>query len=277
MTPIEAAVLERFIVAAALLLGSAEDIIFGVQTYGASEILSARSVERFRKHLGIADVIILQRLRTERAMRLFFGVRMGLAASLMVPWSGYTFSLLGLCILQFILARRLRVGLDGSDQMTSLLLVALTIQSFAPLTALIVQVFIALQLTIAYLTAGVAKLVSKDWRGGQGLRGVMGTALYGSRSLRKVLDYHPLMSVGASACIYGGQIVADLSFILGGPWTLVGVALAVLFHLSVALIMRLTGFLLTFGACLPSVVLYSNYGVRKQFLHLLATCFCFLN
>jgi hypothetical protein len=53
--------------------------------------------------------------------------------------------------------------------------------------------FIAAQVLLAYFASGLSKIVSGVWRNGRVMSGILSTEGYGSSTLAKLLNYHPLI------------------------------------------------------------------------------------
>ena len=92
-------------------------------------------------------------------------------------------------------------GLDGSDQMQTIVLSALLLYHVAPYGAgrVIALGFIAAQSMLSYFSAGYAKLTSPMWRDGTAISGVLDTLSYGSSRATRVAS--PLASHGQSTML----------------------------------------------------------------------------
>ena len=91
------------------------------------------------------------------------------------------------------LAQRTLFGGDGSDQMGLVLAIGLLLMLIGKTTGsvdvtTVGAVAIGGQSTIAYFSAGAAKLISPVWRDGSAIRGVMDTQTYGHKSAIRYLD-----------------------------------------------------------------------------------------
>lgn len=264
MTPAEAFLAERIILGIGISITSLEDVFHSRSLFSSGSVFAEENVRLFGRDIPLFDNAIYKVFNNQSTMRGFFVVRamLGIAMCLPLAQALIAAALLTAMIAQLALVRRLRYGMDGSDQMTTLILAALTLGALFPAAMLQTQAFIALQLTLAYGTAGVAKFSSKTWRSGKGFRGVMSTALYGNRQISRIFDFHPALPVISSFTIYAGQVSIATLFVIGGGAAFVGVALATMFHFLVAFTMRLTSFLLAFGAGFPAVLLLSSECAR---------------
>jgi hypothetical protein len=154
-------------------------------------------------------------------------------------------------------AWRRRVGGDGGEQMTTMVLIASSIGltfSLTPSVQCVAAFFIAMQSCLAYFSAGMAKLLSSVWRSGDALRCIVNTSTHGSQWLVELLTRYPRFS----AMVNWGLILAELAFpaVLIAPrggacFFLLGVGL--LFHVSNAVVMGLNNFIWAFLATYPCI------------------------
>ncbi len=174
----------------------------------------------------------------------------------------FVLALLVGCLLASHLVGNLRcqIGLDGADQMRTLVLAGLLVFLTAPgpLLQAAALWFIAAQAVCAYLTSGIAKLVSPTWRGGSAVAAIVNAESYGDRRLAHLLMGHRWLSVTASRGTILLECVGPL-LLLGGPTLcLVFIAAAVLFHIAIAVAMGLNDFLWSFTASLPALLYVSH-------------------
>ena len=163
---------------------------------------------------------------------------------------------LALAVTAVLTVQRSAYGLDGSDQMSVLALVTAAGALLAgpdSTASRVLLVFLAAQLVLSYLVAGVTKLVSPQWRSGTGLAGVFGTAEYGSAGLHAFTTRHP----GLVRLAAHGTIAFECTFWVAlfapTPVLLAYLAMGLAFHLSVAVTMGLTTFVFAFPAAYPAV------------------------
>ncbi|MBV9823860.1 MAG: hypothetical protein JO144_16640 [Actinobacteria bacterium] len=155
----------------------------------------------------------------------------------------------------FIHARH-AYGLDGSDQMTTIVLAGLSIYACsAPgsLAATVGVCFVAFQGILSYFTSGVAKAMSARWRSGDALFAILNTQSYGSRSLAPLLVEHPHLS----KAVNWGVIVYEVLFplaIFGGTMALVIFTLGVVMHAGIAASMGLNLFFWSFISTYPAIL-----------------------
>ncbi|MCC6438858.1 MAG: HTTM domain-containing protein [Acidimicrobiales bacterium] len=148
---------------------------------------------------------------------------------------------------------RHRFGLDGSDQMISIVLVGIVVGSVVDDASAqnVTIAFVTAQLVLSYVVAGVAKIISPEWRSGRAVLGISETRSYGSERTVRVLRRHRPLAVAMAWATMGFEVAAPL-LLLGGPKAaLVFLALGACFHLSVAVTMGLNSFVFAFMAAYP--------------------------
>lgn len=156
--------------------------------------------------------------------------------------------------------RNTAYGIDGSDRMTLILLLAVTLYYAFPHTAagIAVACFIALQSMLAYFTSGMVKLVSPMWRKGRAIPSILSTDTYGSTLFNRLFTRLPM----AAKLLCWLTIIFECSFplvILASPKAaLVLLACALSFHLMIAATMGLNGFVWTFAATYPAIIYFSQ-------------------
>lgn len=164
--------------------------------------------------------------------------------------------LLALCG-RLIVNLRTTYGMDGSDQMVVIVLSALTIARFGNQVAGVPEacvIFVAAQVMVAYLTAGVAKVVSPTWRSGVAIPAILRTASYGTEAAaiwlidRDKIARVLCRSIIAMECLLPFAVLSGVP----GGWVFVGGGL--LFHVGTALLMGLNSFLWSFAATFPAVL-----------------------
>lgn len=151
-------------------------------------------------------------------------------------------------------------GFDGSDQMQSVVWGGLV--AFHATDSLLVQhaavFFVAAQLVLSYLTAGIAKLISPIWRSGQAVGLIMRTKTYGTPWLsRTVKQLHLSGPLSWATILF--EVVGPLSVLAGPKPTLLFLAAGMLFHISIAIAMGLNTFVWAFTATFPAVYYASQF------------------
>jgi hypothetical protein len=149
-------------------------------------------------------------------------------------------------------------GHSGAHQMMICVSAALGFGYAAPDGHVVAHIslwFIALQVVVAYVTSGWAKLLSAPWRSGRALTGIMGTAIYGHPRVHALLARRPRVAWLAS----WATILFESSFfivLITGRFEVTAGFLAVsgLFHLTVAMVMGLNLFFWSFVATYPALL-----------------------
>jgi hypothetical protein len=156
-------------------------------------------------------------------------------------------------------------GLDGSDQMTLIVCTSLALMSLVPharCAAVACIWFIALQSALSYFTAGVAKVISSEWRRGSSLTGVMNTGSYGHKAFAEFLLNRPIYAKVLSWLLIGFECLFPLALFMG-KYCVVFLIGGLIFHLLNAAIMGLNTFVWAFLATYPSV-LFCALQIRGQ-------------
>ena len=152
-------------------------------------------------------------------------------------------------------------GLDGADHMTVQVLVPACLFYACPteFVGRCVIWFIGAQVSLSYLTAGVSKLQSSDWRGPDAMRGILGTRIYGSPIVGHALRASPTLAMTLSRTVILGELVLAIAIFLPFPATIAVCALGLAFHLASAIFMGLNSFVWAFAATYPAVLMCSMY------------------
>jgi len=112
---------------------------------------------------------------------------------------------------------------------------------------------VALQSSLAYFTAGFAKLVSPIWRTGVAIPGISSTRMYGSRSASRFLHGRPWLSVGLAWSVILTECLFPLVLVVPAPVALSLLAAGMLFHVTSGLVMGLNSFIWSFAATYPAI------------------------
>ena len=185
------------------------------------------------------------------------------AASLALFVLGFQRSAVGLLVLSVIgittlfVNYRLRLGLDGSDQMLTLLSITLWIASLGRTNTAISSLclwFIAAQSCLAYLTSGMAKLAGRTWRSGKAVAEILSTSSYGHPFCARYL--HPNSAFSKALCYstVAFEVLFPVVLVIGRPWVFLVLAGGLALHLSIALAMGLNCFPWAFVATYPALL-----------------------
>jgi hypothetical protein len=159
-----------------------------------------------------------------------------------------------------LLALRSGYLLDGADRMLLVTAVACCLGSLSPTPAgaAFALFFLAAQLSLAYGTAGLAKLAESAWRNGDSLLSVFSAGIFGRPALHRFAVIHRSKVKFAARAVVLGEIAASLA-----PWSPPKVAIALLtgaafFHFAAAAAMGLNTFLFAFPALFPAAIYVSR-------------------
>lgn len=194
---------------------------------------------------GFATCRLLIRLRVLAAVGLLLLSLLGRPAPVLDA---------GLAALIALMLVRSAYGGDGADQMLLVVFSGLALAGLLPrsgVAPLIPVGFVAAQLTLSYIVAGVAKAVSREWRDGSGITGVLSTYGYGSPAASALLRSHPSLALIMSWSVILFESTFWLAWLLPWPAGLVYLAMGAMFHLGVALLMGLNTFVFAFLATYP--------------------------
>jgi len=218
---------------------------------------------RFRAPRSSRLDSLMDRLFSEQAVRALLILRlMALGLALLAPLGSALFSaamtLLVLNILAFNVRRLL--GDDGSDQMTAIVLITVWLCVGPHSTAFIQLIglwFIALQACLSYASAGIAKLISPEWRSGRAIFGIFNTTTYGHEWAAKFLRERPGLQKFLAWQVIVVESLFPLCLVLPEPWGWAFLGWGALFHLQCAAIMGLNSFFWAFTATYPAIVYVS--------------------
>jgi hypothetical protein len=186
-------------------------------------------------------------------MAIFQFFRLGVAVGAVVGFLTNYYNLgsslaFALCACQILISLRFRYGLDGSDQMHTIVWAGLAMVAFAPAAGLSL---IAGESLLSYLISGAAKLAGPLWRSGAAAILILATATHGSpyppTSLKR---YNWLLSRVTIAF----EIAAPFLVLVGPVGAITFVFIAATFHISTAVMMGLNNFVWSFGAALIPLV-----------------------
>jgi hypothetical protein len=198
--------------------------------------------------------------------RCFLGLLIArlLAASLLFGF-GTSSVLPGLWLSQLAIAVRFRGTFNGgSDSMTLLILLALSIASFAPQQPLLQSaclLYIGVQASLSYFVAGLAKLKEADWRRGAALPSFVLNTPYGAPVWTRALVGRAHVSMLLSWGVMAFECLFPLSWL--DPRVCLGfLAIGAGFHLANALVFGLNRFLFAWAAAYPALLYCSQWLAR---------------
>jgi hypothetical protein len=192
---------------------------------------------------------------------LLLGAQMG-AAVLAIAQSGPIFVWIAIALAgNLAMHVRNTYGLDGSDQMQSVVLSGLLLFHVAPddTGRKIALGFIAAQAMLSYFAAGYAKLISSMWRDGSAVMGVLDTKSYGNAAATEILRRWPAVSKAACWSTLAFECLMPLLVLTGPTGCLVFIVAGLAFHAGIALTMGLNLFFWSFAATYPCLYLLSTW------------------
>lgn len=199
-----------------------------------------------------------ERLYSDSGLKLLITISLtGILTLVIIPFASLAFKLILtlVLIINFLIHRRHKFGLDGADQMNVLLSITVLTFWILPVSNTI-QIygiyFIAVQLSLSYLVAGVAKLFSTSWRSGQAVKGIFSTYMFGSYESRLLTRRHPAVNQLLCWLTIIFEITFPLGLLFGGTGALIVLAIGFSFHLANAFIMGLNDFLWSFTSFYPA-------------------------
>ncbi len=189
---------------------------------------------------AFAGVQVIQ-LLASISLALFHGTAVG------------TISTLTLLLTTILTALRFRGTVNGgSDGMLFTVLGGLTVAQWPGAPELVREggvLYVAAQLTLSYVRAGVVKVRERDWWTGHALGAFLRLPAYGVP--RWVPQQRALLVAGSLAGM-AFECLAPLAWL--SPATCVAyIIVAVMFHAGAAMVFGLNRFLLAWGAALPTL------------------------
>lgn len=157
------------------------------------------------------------------------------------------------CLTTFALAYRCPFGQEGSDQLALVLSGSLLLAALGRHTVPIALTFISLQLCLAYVTAGGAKLISRSWRDGSAIRAVFETKIYGHPYISRLFRFRYTALIAGWAVILW-ELTFPLSFLFNHQVVISYLVVGVIFHGSTAIFMGLNNFVVVFVSAYPALI-----------------------
>lgn len=260
MTLAEAAHLSTILVMIGIVIGDVEFLAQPGQLRGAGfyswEVLrTTRPWTAVGRTAAIADRV----LDAPAVLALFAAQLMAGALAIaglgpIAIWIGVTLTV------NLVFHLRNTYGLDGSDQMQTIVLASLLLFYLAPTeTARAAAIcFIGAQAVLSYLTAGFAKAISPVWRSGEAVRGVLNTSSYGGPLCARVVTCHPELSRVACAGTLVFECGLPLLVFVSPTACAVFLTAGIAFHVGIASTMGLNLFFWSFVSTYPALYVLSH-------------------
>ena len=240
------------IVACGLAL-SALELLSVRHHFGRQGIFGLGTVSSFHRHLVALRMV-------DRHVAALLSLQLAASAALVVlgPFSPLGRLLLPLAVLATTIVRwRRHTGGDGAEQMAMIVFitVGLAVLPWPSVDRMVVATtFIAAQVSLSYVTAGVAKLVSPGWRDGSALPAILSTHSHGHPLAAQLMHQHIRLAQLACWIIVIFECLFPL-LILGPSWLAVlALVCGFAFHAGCAVLMGLNSFLWSFPAAYPCVI-----------------------
>ncbi|WP_371640774.1 hypothetical protein [Streptomyces virginiae] len=149
---------------------------------------------------------------------------------------------------QYLGSTRLGFGLDGADQMQTVVWAGLAMAGVSPHAGLFL---ISGQALLAYWISGLAKLAGSSWRAGVAPGKIATTVAHGSATATMLLGrFSGIAAVATIIFEVAGPFMVFTGFVGG----LLFVTCAAAFHVTIAASIGLNNFVWAFGGALPAVL-----------------------
>ncbi len=167
------------------------------------------------------------------------------------PWA-----CLGLTSLSILTLQRFQGPYNGgSDRMSLLILYSLTAIHFIPSQhwQAIIFGYLALQLILSYVMAGWVKIINPEWRNGLALKDVFCFSAYPASESLRGWAKKPKILRCASWAVMLFELLFPLT-LLSQTTLIIGLVIAITFHIANAFLFGLNRFLWTWLAAYPSIL-----------------------
>jgi hypothetical protein len=159
-----------------------------------------------------------------------------------------------------LLMLRTPLASDGAEHFMHITAAAclVTLISRGSLAGEIGLFFLSAQLSLAYATSSIVKIVHSEWRSGQFLAQILATETFGRRWIFEFLTSGPHRAKWAARVVIYGEFLCCLA-----PWSPPHIAwvllgAAALFHVGVGVTMGLDVFVFAFAAAFPAAIYTSR-------------------
>ena len=183
-------------------------------------------------------------------------------ALLVVPISWTNLSAIGVFWIITLLLN-MRVGADGGDKMALVVasgafLQCVGLRADQPLLHLAGVIWVGGQLTIAYATSGLSKLLLQPWRSGEALAKALSSYMWGHGWMASLLRKRGMAKALAWAVILP-ELLFPLALFLPQSGLLAVLGLFFLFHWAIAWLMGINSYPWAFAAAYPSVLMLAAW------------------
>ncbi|MEP0262704.1 hypothetical protein [Dokdonia sp.] len=176
---------------------------------------------------------------------------------------------LALVLTSLMINYRSPFGQDGSDQMSTIVIIVLFLYHINPENSIVAQAgiwFIALQSLLSYFTAGFFKAKGEKWTTRpNAVFLIFNTATYGSKPIAGYLQNRQMAITFLTWSTVAVEAAFPLVLVTGYPGMIVFLGWGLTFHLMNALVMGLNSFLwaflATYGAIIYCCLQLSGYWI----------------
>lgn len=244
-----------------ILMTSVEFVILR-DIYSPTGILAWSIIKQARAAtFGARTQLFLDALYDRNSMMAIHGLRLVVSVVVLASWNDVWLLTCGLLLIatSLIIHFRTFFGDDGSDQMTFIVVVCSTVYLLcskldAAQSGGIAIVFAACQLLLSYLSSGLAKLMSESWRSGKALSQILNHHSYGNALIARHVRLDSVLIVALNYFAISFQVLFVLCLL---PFDYLAITLilsGVAFHLGVALVMGINGFVPAFLSAYPALM-----------------------
>jgi hypothetical protein len=170
---------------------------------------------------------------------------------------GFYAALVTLSLINVLFTFRRVFGDDGSDQMTTIVLLTLCLCCWPGCSTLVKSCglwFLALQLCLSYCAAGVAKALSGQWRSGGAVYRVFNTGAFGAPWAARMLQDRNSVNLALCWSVILMEVFYPACIVLPAPWKWAFPIWGLSFHILCGIIMGLNSFIFTFLATYPALI-----------------------
>ncbi len=200
----------------------------------------------------------VEHLRASKDEQRLFLPRIILSLLLLIGWQTPWISLL-LFLHAIMVLRRFRGAYNGgSDRMSLLILASLVLIHFMPTLREYVLGYLALQLMMSYSIAGFYKIINPQWRSGEAVQDIFRYSIYPAAETLRTLANRPKLLCLMSWLIILFELLFPL-IILNQTILIIGLFLALSFHLANLCLFGLNRFFWAWLAAYPSLLWLQGY------------------
>jgi hypothetical protein len=145
---------------------------------------------------------------------------------------------------------------DGSDQMASIILIALSLAAIVNtnFSRSATLVFIAAQASLAYGTSGFLKLPKIGWHDGSYATDILKTSSFGNKKLLNLFQKNRFIATTLGRAVVFGDCCIAFAFLMPPSISIGLLVFGIFLHLGIGLVMGLNTFLWSFVATYPAIL-----------------------